>query len=94
MPTFWRRAFEFETKAERKYRTSSKTFVNLNIKLLPIGIFQKLLEKRRLYIENELMENCSRKKFTTLKLLPGQDVEQLPKYENRACKQLQRVLYI
>ena len=39
--------------------------------------FEKFLEKRRLYIENALMENCSRKKFATLKLLLGQDVEQL-----------------
>ena len=29
------------------------------------------------------MENCSRKKFATLKLLLGQEVEQLPKYENK-----------
>ena len=29
------------------------------------------------------MENCSRKKFATLKLLLGQDVEQLSKYENK-----------
>ena len=45
--------------------------------------FEKFLGKRRLYIENALMENCSRKKFATLKLLLGQDVEQLPKYENK-----------
>ena len=45
--------------------------------------FGKFLEKRRLYIENALMESCSRKKFATLKLLLGQDVEQLPKYENK-----------
>ena len=45
--------------------------------------FEKFLEKRRLYIENALMENCSRKKFATLKLLLVQDVEQLPKYENK-----------
>ena len=29
------------------------------------------------------MENCSRKNFATLKLLLGQDAEQLPKYENK-----------
>ena len=29
------------------------------------------------------MENCSRKKFATLKLLPGQDVKQLRKHENK-----------
>ena len=29
------------------------------------------------------MENCSRKKFATLKLLLGQDLELLPKYENK-----------
>ena len=29
------------------------------------------------------MENCSRKKFATLKLLLGQYVEQLTKYENK-----------
>ena len=45
--------------------------------------FEKFLEKRRLYIEIALMENCSRKKLVTLKLLLGQDVEQLPKYENK-----------
>ena len=38
--------------------------------------FEKFLEKRGLYIENALMENCSCKKFATLKLLLGQDVEQ------------------
>ena len=30
-----------------------------------------------------MKENCSRKKFATLKLLLGQDLEQLPKYENK-----------
>ena len=49
--------------------------------------FEKFLEMRRLFIENALMENCSRKNCTTLKLLLGQDVEQLLKYENR--KQLE-----
>ena len=29
------------------------------------------------------MENCSRKKFATLKMLPGQDIQQLPNYENK-----------
>ena len=47
------------------------------MKMLPICIFEKFLEKRRLYVENALMENCSRKKLATLKLLLGQDVEQL-----------------
>ena len=45
--------------------------------------FEKFLEKRRLYIENALMEKCGRKKFATLRLFLGQDVEQLPKYENK-----------
>ena len=45
--------------------------------------FEKFLEKRRLYIENTLMENCSRKKISILNLLLGQNVEQLPKYENQ-----------
>ena len=38
---------------------------------------------RSLYIDNALMENYSREKFATLKLLLGQDLEQLPKYENK-----------
>ena len=29
------------------------------------------------------MENCSGKKFATLKLFFGQDVDQLPKFENK-----------
>ena len=45
--------------------------------------FEKLLEKRRLYIENALMEICSGKKFATLKFLLGQNEEQLPIYENK-----------
>ena len=50
--------------------------------MLPM-CFEKFLEKRWLYIENALTENCSRKMFATLKLFFGQDVEQLPKYEHK-----------
>ena len=70
-------------EAERKYR-KPKTFVlkseHENVTHMCFG---KFLEQRRLYIENALMENSSRIKFATLKLLPGQNVEQLPKYENK-----------
>ena len=44
--------------------------------------FEKQLEKRRLYIENALMEKVSRKKFASLKGLLCLDVEQLPKCGN------------
>ena len=44
--------------------------------------FGKFLEKRRLYIENAVMENFGRKKVANLKLIIGQDVEQFPIYEN------------
>ena len=53
------------------------------MKFVTTCIFVKFLEKGRFYIENALMENCSGKKVATLKLLLGQDVEQLPKYENQ-----------
>ena len=52
--------------------------------------FEKLLEMRRLYFENAFLENLDRKKFATLKLLLGQDVEQLPKSKTKN----QRFLYI
>ena len=70
-------------KAERKYRKSKLSVLKSEYKIVTHIYFEKFLEKRRLYIENALMENCSRKKFATLKLLLGQDVEQLPKYENK-----------
>ena len=34
---------------------------------------EKFLERRRLYFENALIENESRKKFANIKLLLGQD---------------------
>ena len=83
-------------KAERKYRKSKTSVMKSESENVNHLYFEKFVEKRRLYIENALLEYCSRNKFATLKLLLGQDVEQLPKYENKktACKRLERVLYI
>ena len=72
-----------ERKAERKFRKSKTSVLKSEHENVTHMYFEKLLEKRRLYIENALIENCSRKKFATLKLLLGQDVEQLPKSENK-----------
>ena len=69
--------------AERKFRKSKSSVLKSEYENVTHMYFIKFLEKRRLYIENALMEKCSRKKFATLKLLLGQDVEQLPKYENK-----------
>ena len=65
-------------KAERKYRMWKLSVLKSEYENVTHMYFEKFLEKRRLYIENALMENCSRKKCAT-----GQDVEQLPKYENK-----------
>ena len=83
-------------KTERKYRKSKTSVLKSEYENIIQMFFEKFLEKRGLYIENKLMEICSRKEFGTLKLLHGQDVEQLPKCENKqtARKRLQRVLYI
>ena len=70
-------------KAERKYRKSKTSVLKSEYEKVTHMYFEKFLEKRRLYIENTLLENCSRKKFATLKLLLGQDVEQLPKYDKK-----------
>ena len=70
-------------KAERKHRKSKLSVLKSEYKNVTHMYFEKFLEKRRLYIENALMENSGRKRFATLKLLLGQDVEQLPKYENK-----------
>ena len=70
-------------KAERKYGKSKLSVLKSEYENVTHMYFEKFLEKRRLYIENALMENCSRKKYAPLKLLLGQDVEQLPKYENK-----------
>ena len=45
--------------------------------------FEKFIEKHRLYIENALIKNCSRNKFAIIRLLLGQDVEQLPKFKTK-----------
>ena len=83
-------------KAVRIFRKSKTSVLKSEYESVTLMYFGKFLEKRRLYIENALMEICSRKKFATLKLLLGQDVEQLPKYGNKkkACKPIQRVRYI
>ena len=70
-------------KAERKHRKSKIFVLKFEYENFTHIYFEKLTEKRRLYIENALMENCRRKKFASLKLLHGQDVKQLPKYENK-----------
>ena len=70
-------------KEERKYRKSKLSVLKSEYENVTHMYFEKFLEKRILYIENALMENCSRKKLATLKLLLDQDVEQLPKYENK-----------
>ena len=70
-------------KAERKYRESKTSVLKSEYENVTRMCFEKFSEKRRLYIENSLMENCSPKKFATLKLLLGQEVEKLPKYENK-----------
>ena len=85
MPKFDEELLSLERKnkrAERKYR-KSKTYVLKSEyeNVTPMYIL-KILEEPRLYIENALMENCSRKKCAPLKLLLYQDVKQLPKYEN------------
>ena len=72
-----------ERKAERKYRNTKLSVLKSEYKNVTHMYFENFLEKRRLYLENALMENCSRKNFATLKMLLGQDVEQLPKYENK-----------
>ena len=69
--------------AEDKYRKSKTSVLESEYENVSHMYFEKFLEKGRLYIENALMEKCSRKKFATLKLLLGQDVEQLPKYETK-----------
>ena len=70
-------------KAERKCRKSKLSELKSEYEIVTHMYFEKFLEKRRLYIENALMANCSRKKFAILKLLLGQDVEQLPKCEKK-----------
>ena len=74
-------------KAERKYRKSKKSILKSEYENVTHMNFEKFLEKCRLYIENALMENCSRKKFATLKLVFGQDIEQFPKLETKNCLQ-------
>ena len=58
-------------KAKRKYRKSKTSVLKSEYENVTHINFEKFLEKRRLYIENALMENCSRKKFATLKFLLG-----------------------
>ena len=70
-------------KAERKHKKSKTSVLKSDFENVTYMYFEKFLEKLRLYLENALMENCSRKKFANLKLLVGQDVERLPKYENK-----------
>ena len=70
-------------KAERKYRKSKTSVLKSEYENVTHMYFEKFLERRRLYKKNALRENCSRKKFAKLKLLLGQDVEQLTKYENK-----------
>ena len=81
-------------KAKRKYKGSKTSVLKSEYGNVTHMYSEKFLEKRRLYIENVLMENCSRKMFATLKLLLGQDVKQHPENKKTACKQLPRVLYI
>ena len=70
-------------KAKSKYRKSKTSVLESEYENFNHLYFVKFLEKRRFYIENALMENGSGKKVATLKLLLGQDVEQLPKHENQ-----------
>ena len=72
-----------EKKAERKHKKSKTSVLKSDFENVTYMYFEKFLEKIRLYLENALMEKCSRKKLATIKLLVGQDVEQLPKYGNK-----------
>ena len=67
----------------RKYRKLKTSVLKSEYENINQIYFEKILQKRRLYIENALMEKCSRKTFDTLKLLLGQDVEQLPNFETK-----------
>ena len=49
-------------KTERRYRKSKTPVLKSKYENVNHMYFDKFLEKRRLYIENALMENCSRKK--------------------------------
>ena len=83
-------------ETECKYRKSKTSLLKFQYENVTHMYVENFLEKRTSYIENALMANCSRKKFTTLKLLSGQDVEQVPKFDNKktTCKRLKRFLYI
>ena len=70
-------------KEERKYRKSKTYVLKAEYENITHMYFEKFLEKRRLYIENALKENCNRKEFAELKLLLGQDVEQLSKMKTK-----------
>ena len=81
--------------AECKYRKLKTSVLKSEYDNVTHLYFENFLEKSRLYIENAFLENCSCKKFATLNLLLAQDVEQLPKYENKkACKRLHCSLYL
>ena len=55
-------------KAERKYRKSKTSVLKSEHENVNHMYFEKFLEKRRLYIENALIENCSRKVVCHLKI--------------------------
>ena len=69
-------------KAQRKFRKFKKSVLKFEYEKTKHLFFEKLLEKRRLYIENAVMEDCGRRKFATLKFILDQDVEQFPINEN------------
>ena len=86
MPTFDDELLSLKRKkrkAERKCRKLKASLFKFENKNVTHMYFETFLQKRRLFIENALMKNCSGRKFATLKLFFGQDVDQLPKFENK-----------
>ena len=53
-------------KTERTFRKSKTSVLKSDYEMVTHMYFAKILEKRRLYIENVLMENCNRNVFVTL----------------------------
>ena len=70
-------------KTERTFRKSKTSVLKCDYEKVTHMYFAKILEKRRLHIEKALMEKCNGNEFVTLILYRGQDVEQLPKHENK-----------
>ena len=66
-------------KEESKYRKLKISVLKSEYEKFTHIYFEKPFEKRRLYIENALIENCGRKKLANSEWLLGQDVEQTPK---------------